>query len=85
MNKRIEDLAEQANLKINYRIDPHSFKYIDDPTGPHIRLEFDKEKFAELIIQECAKIVENSVWELPRGYKALDQANLIKRHFGVEK
>jgi hypothetical protein len=42
------------------------------------------EKFAELIIRECAQIVEASAWNLPHRYKAVDQANLVKKHFGVE-
>ena len=41
-------------------------------------------KLAELLIQECAYIVENSPWRLDRGYKAVDQANLVKQDFGVE-
>ena len=40
--------------------------------------------FAELIVKECASIVEGSPWNLPRGYKAVDQAELVKKHFGVE-
>lgn len=42
------------------------------------------QKFAELIVRECASIVEGSPWNLPRGYKAVDQAELVKKHFGVE-
>ena len=42
------------------------------------------EHFAKLLIQECATIVENSKWNLPRDHKAIDQANLIKQNFGVE-
>ncbi len=45
---------------------------------------FNSQKFAELIVKECAKIVEDSTWNLPHGYKAVDQANLVKQHFGVE-
>ena len=48
-------------------------------TGP-----MDVAKFAELIVKECASIVEGSPWNLPRGYKAVDQAELVKKHFGVE-
>ena len=42
-------------------------------------------KFAELIVKECMSIVEGSPWNLPRGYKAVDQAELINQHFGVEQ
>jgi hypothetical protein len=41
-------------------------------------------KLAELVVKECAYIVENSPWQLSRGYKAVDQANLLKVHFGVK-
>ena len=43
-----------------------------------------KEYFAELIVRECATIVEDSPWNLPQGYKAIDQANAVKKYFGVE-
>ena len=43
------------------------------------------EHFAKMLIQECATIVENSKWNLPRDHKAIDQANLVKQHFGVEE
>lgn len=42
-------------------------------------------KFAELIVQECVKVIEDSPWKLGNSYKATDQAWLIKEHFGVEE
>lgn len=51
------------------------------------KLNFDSylaEKFAELIVRECAKAVEYSIWHLPRGYKAVDQATFVKKHFGIQ-
>jgi hypothetical protein len=45
---------------------------------------FDKKKFAELIVRECAEIVKDSPWKLGNSYAASDQAWLIKEHFGVE-
>ena len=50
-----------------------------------INEEFGIEYLAELIVRECASIVEGSPWNLPRGYKAVDQAELVKKHFGVEQ
>ena len=73
MNERIRELAEQASENISYRIDLHTFKHIDDPNGPHTRVEFDKEKFAELIIEECCDYV-----------RAID-AMEIKKHLGVKE
>jgi hypothetical protein len=71
MNERIKELAEQCT------------SWSDGSTWTS-REVFDKEKFAKLIVQECALIVENSPWQLRRGYKAIDQANLVKQHFGVK-
>jgi hypothetical protein len=73
MNERIRELAEQATCDI------------EDKYGNWVGRNFDKEKFAELIVGECAKIVEDSTWNLPHGYKTVDQANLVKQHFGVEE
>ena len=43
------------------------------------------EALVELVVRECATIVEDSKWNLPRNHKAIDQANLIKQHFGIEE
>ena len=66
MNERIKELAEQANLKLD-----------DLPDDTFIPLE----KFAELIVQECAGIVQNQ-----GAFSRFDVlANKIKTHFGVKK
>ena len=46
MNKRIKELAEQAT------------SYIDPSANDGVCWNFDKEKFAELIVQECLNICE---------------------------
>jgi hypothetical protein len=79
MNERIKELAEQATTKISFRIDPNTYKHIDDPTGPHVRLEFSKEKFAELLIRECAEIAD-----LADENKCEWIGGNILTHFGVE-
>lgn len=56
-----------------------------DYNGHTLEVAEHMEKFAQLIVQECAKAVEDSIWHLPRGYKAVDQAKFVKRHFGVEE
>jgi hypothetical protein len=77
MNERIYDIEKQA------------WEFVDktwnwaNANNPSQATLF-KAKFAELIVKECAKIVEDSTWNLPHGYKAVDQANLVKQHFGVE-
>ena len=46
MNERIKDLAIQATT------------YIDPSANDGVCWNFDKEKFAELIVQECLNICE---------------------------
>jgi hypothetical protein len=52
---------------------------------------FNSQKFAELIVRECAKISEQSQWTEAKGeyYEGFNEAmtyvsNKIKEHFGVE-
>ena len=61
MNERIKELVEQATTTFDF--------------GAPINF-FDKEKFAELIVRECAEIAKTA-----EPYRSDD---LILRHFGVE-
>jgi hypothetical protein len=70
MNERIKLLAEQATTIVNTT---NSQGYSSSCA------HFDKEKFAELIVLECAVIVGSM--EEPHQ----DIAKLIKQHFGVEE
>lgn len=78
MNARIKELAEQAGWIEGYY-------ELDD--GPFIEPEFNKEKFAELIIRECCLQVADIRIENdfePVGDVALVQAITgIKKYFGV--
>ena len=67
MNERIRLLAEQATT------------YHNGGLGTEIEL-FDKEKFAELIVGECASVCENSNYEFGTIF-----TKMIKEHFGVEE
>jgi hypothetical protein len=69
MNKRINELAEQATT------------YIEPTSNSGEGWIFDKEKFAELIIKECTSIVENQGQFLK--YDVL--AKKIKDHFEIKK
>jgi hypothetical protein len=65
MNERIKQLAEQATIW----------------EGMEDGYIFDKEKFAELIVKECAGVgYDASYYEC-----ALNVSNKIKEHFGVEE
>jgi hypothetical protein len=68
MNERIRELAEQATT-IEFGADAWDY------------VAFDKEKFAELIVQECIGIVKQG-WINPDEDVIAEE---IKRHFGVEE
>ena len=71
MNDRIRELAEQATTIVDtVNSQGYSSSYAN----------FDREKFAELIVKECADKVD---WILAEGGKT--QGDLIKEHFGVEE
>ena len=70
MNERIEKLAEQATTIVEM-VGPQGY------TSSYAN--FDREKFAELIVRECAVIVGSM--EEPHQ----DIAKLVKEHFGVEE
>ena len=71
MNERIAKLYDQA--------------LVLESNGDYVAGELDPVKFAELIVRECANIVQDSPWQLPQGYKSVDQAKLVKKYFGVEE
>ena len=70
MNKRINELFEQALEEFNAE-NKYATIIVPNPL---------KEKFAELIVRECAGKVD---WILAEGGKT--QGDLIKQHFGVEE
>ena len=87
MNKRIQELAKQAGLKIEYQM-------INPPKPLQILGSTEQfEKFAELIVAECMKVAvfKDSGYMHPAdvaGYMAAGRstaAQMIKEHFGVEE
>lgn len=82
MNERIEELAKQATTVVEGWSDEHG------TTRYH---EFNREKFAELIVRECMRMCDvadmsllehNCVKEASGTQSAKD---FIKEHFGVEE
>ena len=71
MNERINELAEQATT-IEYGAVRGFF------------LLLVKEKFAELIVRECAEIAYNKQYKHSAAHTRGDCAEAIKQHFGVE-
>ena len=74
MNERIKVLAEQAG-------------FIDRGTNHTAYMNFDHEKFAELIVKECIEQASignghgNNQWDRALTFAAKN----IKEHFGVEE
>ena len=77
MNERIKLLAEQAGMK-----SPDGFKL----TVSHMAT-FQLEKFAELIVRECAQVSEDDISDGDACCtNTADRiARQIKKHFGVEE
>lgn len=75
MNERIRELAEQCT----YRYES------SDGSGEYET--FDKEKFAELIVQEMCTVLDKEQWNIGRDWICDDGTRIIpkvKEHFGVE-
>ena len=77
MNERIRQLAEQAKDYADY------YSMLSDSAEQEIFTE----KFAELIVQECADTLTDR-WEMRNEIgvrRAEYHAKRIKQHFGVEE
>ena len=84
MNERIRELAEQAGFSFKYKTAP-------DELNPGHKLQ-DLEKFAELIVRECAIVCSleqliDADDEFKRGINkgAINCEKMVKEHFGVEE
>ena len=80
MNERIKELAKRAGGNPNYKAFRGHFlppppDYIDPAT-------VDLEKFAELIVRECAEFARQHNLEKADRSHMIHKA--IKQHFGVE-
>ena len=69
MNERIRELVRESNLDV-YGLGKERYKW-----------EYTVEKFAELIVRECAGIAARNQAE-DVGW---DISEIIKEHFGVEE
>ena len=68
---RIRELAEQATT------------YIEPTSNSGEGWIFNKEKFAELIVKECAELFDKDEIELTLTERTIH--SMIKEHFGVEE
>jgi hypothetical protein len=78
MNEQFQKLYEQSFVTDSY--------VNVGPDGTKLGIKFDPEKFAELIIQECADTAKNCFvyWPMDGSLQRTGCANAIKKHFGVE-
>ena len=80
MNEKIRELAERAN-----------WLFADKVTGEFTDYDKRIQKFAELIVRECSRVIVNGgYWSGgPIGPKRQctppEIAQMIKEHFGVEE
>ena len=79
MNERIKELIAQATKR-----------YEPDWNDAPAYEDFNKEKFAELIVRECERVAKDPQWygESPsNGWRnpIRHVCNVMKEHFGVEE
>jgi len=81
MNEKIKLLAEQSYEAATITtIDPFTQEVVTDYIDG-TKLIFNKEKFAELIVKECAEVVKNQYSEDWGKWSN----RMILEHFGVEE
>jgi hypothetical protein len=81
MNEQIKQLAEQAGLK--WKAQPLHYTNTNNPIDFPVSANRDLEKFAELIVKECAKVCDElQKWPSTEPRHC---ASDIKIHFGVEE
>jgi hypothetical protein len=74
MNERIKLLAEQATT------------YIEPTSNSGEGWIFDKEKFAQLIVNECCEqLLKEDIRYGGYGYNQYGLHNKLREHFGVEE
>ena len=73
MNERIRELAEQAGISLSQK--DYSYYWVESAE--------DIEKFAELIVRECAEFARQHNLEKADRSHMIHKA--IKEHFGVEE
>ena len=67
MNERIQQLANRCTRQAIWPGDPDAG-------------DFDKEKFSQLIVQECAQVL----WNIDNGELHDEYVEALKKHFGIK-
>jgi hypothetical protein len=79
MNERIKELAEQAGL--TWRVQPLHYTNTNNPIDFPVSANRDLEKFAELIIKECAAEADKQTIYC----RGIPWGRWLKEHFGVKE
>ena len=79
MNERIRELVGQAKFMAEETINKQISK--------NEELDAFAEKFAELIVQECADLFKNVLIsvETEHGHQSVMASKFIRNHFGIEE
>ena len=80
MNERIEELYRQAHSIRRYDGDPSRE---GNPPTVYWQGEVSAQRFAELIVKECADVAKETRWAVPPSQEQI--ARGIQQHFGVEE
>jgi hypothetical protein len=76
-NERIQEFILQCTETV---------PFVNEDSGiTHHREFFDHEKFAELIVKECATVAYNKQYKHSAAHTRGDCAEAIKKHFGVKE
>jgi hypothetical protein len=79
MNERIQELVKQADIEFDVYSDNYG---VDTATVT----PYDLEKFAELIVRECANLTRWKEYDMSKEQRIrLEIYQEIKQHFGVEE
>ena len=86
MNERIRKLAEQAGEYVNEVYTPPVRSKTPGKIWEDGHIEWHthfNQKFAELIVKECADVAKETRWAVPPSQEQI--ARGIQQHFGVEE
>jgi len=85
MNERIRELALQAGINF-YKKPVLNKDYPELYNGVYCESELGhQQKFAELIVRECAEIAYKTYWDNPETVKGIHIKEAIREYFGVEE
>nr|NDG05705.1 hypothetical protein [Oxalobacteraceae bacterium] len=79
MNQRIQELAEQAVVAVD---NPFPGNPLNEELEKMYIPDCFAEKFAELIVRECARVADQWVDDEDNGTNLVSEK--LKQHFGVE-